>query len=444
MSNPYLAVHARIRARRPTSAGSVLLPLVAALIAAPLARPVLLGFLEHGPVPEGLEAIGFRLGALIVGVMAVATYGVLVRGPDRAVLDPHPVRARALLDALMLETARDRAWLPAMAALLLLPVGLAGHWLALGGGVLLVIGAWICGLGLGFAGALGGVWAAYSPGLAKVLDLLRGANPRMQAALIYAPAVVLAVGGLAVGLAAAGLRAGLEGFATGWALLLLPPAAGLGGVLLARPLAEAWYVRATALLAEIDGAWATVEAADRSDTAVYLEWAARGQIELLRALRQGWRRLRPWATGAWLLGLGGALAGWTGSADAADRALAVGAGAVLLIAALPVRLAEGDPEWLDLALGVDARRVGRARAVAGWLYLQGAILPTTLALGLRHGLGAALEVALALELIGALGAALAALAAARQRGRAVWLYGPAAVLIWAISLNTLSGQQAIP
>jgi len=42
--------------------------------------------------------------------------------------------------------------------------------------------------------------------------------------------------------------------------------------------------------------------------------------------------------------------------------------------------------------------------------------------------------------VGGLGAALAALAAARQRQRAAWLYGPIAVLLWAITVNTLSGR----
>lgn len=440
MPNPYLAVHARIRARRPKGASGVLLPLVAALLAAPLARPVLLGFLDHGPVPAGLEAVSFRLGALVVGVMSIQTYGALVRGPDRAVLDPHPVQPRLLLEAVAVQAARGWLWLPATAALLLLPMGLAGQWAALALGVAVVAGAYVAGLGLGFAGALGGVWAAYSPGLAAALDFLRGANPRMQAALIYAPGVVLAAGGGAVALAAAGARAALEGYESGLLFLLVPPLVGGVGWALALPLAQRWYVRATALLAEIDGAWAAVEGEAQERGHVYLGWVARDRVELARALRQGWRRLRSWATGAWLLGLGAALAGWTGSPDAADRVLVVGAGAALLIAALPVRLAEGDPEWLDLALGVDARRVGVARAVAAWLYVQGAILLPALALAVRHGLVPAALTLLPLEAVGALGAALAALAAARQRQRAAWLYGPAAVLIWAVTVNTLSGR----
>ena len=373
MRNPYLAIHALGRARRPAAGVSgLLIQLVAAALAAPLAKPVLLGFLDGGAapgaVPDGVEAVGFRLGALMVGAMSISTYSALVRGPDRPILDPHPVQPRLLLDALIAATARANLALPGMAALLLLPVGLAGHWTAWAGATALAFGAWICGLGLGFAGSLGGVWAAYSPGLAAVLDALRGANPRMQAALIYAPAVVLGVGGLASALAAAGLRAGLLGWAPGWAFLALPPVIGVVGLALARPLADVWYVRATALLAEIDGQWAGVENIAEQRT-VYLEWAARGSRELTRALRQGWRRLRSWASGAWLLGGVGALAGWTASPDAADRVMVVGCGAVLLLGALPVRLAEGDPDWLDQALVVP-RGAGEPCARRGGLALR--------------------------------------------------------------------------
>ncbi len=446
MRNPYLAIHALGRARRPAAGVSgLLIQLVAAALAAPLAKPVLLGFLDGGAapgaVPDGVEAVGFRLGALMVGAMSISTYSALVRGPDRPILDPHPVQPRLLLDALIAATARANLALPGMAALLLLPVGLAGHWTAWAGATALAFGAWICGLGLGFAGSLGGVWAAYSPGLAAVLDALRGANPRMQAALIYAPAVVLGVGGLASALAAAGLRAGLMGWAPGWAFLALPPVIGVVGLALARPLADVWYVRATALLAEIDGQWAGVENIAEQRT-VYLEWAARGSRELTRALRQGWRRLRSWASGAWLLGGVGALAGWTASPDAADRVMVVGCGAVLLLGALPVRLAEGDPEWLDQALVVPRGPVSRARAAAAWLYAQGAVIPAIAALALRHGLAAAARPFLALELLAAVGAGLGALAARHQGPRGAWFYLPAAVLLWALVINTVSVGQA--
>ncbi len=317
-----------------------------------------------------------------------------------------------------------------MGSILLLPVGLAGHWLAWALGSAVVAGAWVAALGVGFAVHLGGVWAAMSPELAGLMNLVRGNNPRMQAALIYAPGVALAVVGVAVGMAASGAGGVLMGWTPGYALLAVPPAVGVMGWLVARPLADAWYVRATALLSEIDAQWAGLEEAEEADR-VYLDWLAEGRPELLRALRQGWRRLRTWPTGAWLLGLACAFAGWSDAADAPERALVVTAGAALLIAGIPVRMAEGDPEWLDRALSISPGRVALARGVAAFLYAQGVILLPAAALLIRQGPGGAAVLLLA-ELAAATGAVLAAAAAMRLRGRGGWVYGPVAVLLWAV------------
>lgn len=429
VSNPYREVHA-LQREREGGRGRALLPVLAAVIAVPFARPVLLAFLDGGRVDAGVEAIALRLGLLVAGAMAMHTYSDLVRGPDREVLDPHPVQPRALLQAIALRTARERIYLPIGCAVLLAPVALDGHVLAWAGGSAVALGAWLASLGAGFAVHLGGVWAARSPALARLLDLLRGTNPRMQAALIYAPGVAVAAVGLAVGFAASGLGAALGGWAPGWAFLGLPPLLGALGWMLAGPLAERCYVRATALLTEIDGMYAGREDPEESQI-VYLEWVARGRPELLRSLRQGWRRLRVWPMGAWGLGLIGGLAGWSKAPDAPTTAAALGLAAVLLLGALPARLAEGDPPWLDRWLGVATLRVGVARALTAWLYAQAALVPTAAALAVRHGRSALLGLAAA-SALGALAAAAAAALAARWRGRAVWLYGPAALVVWAM------------
>ncbi len=426
--NPYREVHA-LQRRRAGGAGRGLLPVLAALAAVPLVRPVLLSFLDQGRLASGMEAVSLRLGFVMAATMALHTYTDLVRGPDRPVLDPHPVQPRLLLSAIALRTARERAYLPLVGALLLLPVGLDGHWVAWAGGVGVVAGAWLCALGVGFAVHLGGVWAARSPGLAALLDFLRGDNPRMQAALIYAPGVAVAAVGLVTGLASGGLASALDGWAPGWAFLGLPPALGVAGWLVAGPLAERTYVRATALLTEIDGMVAGREQADE-ERSVYLEWAARGRPELLRALRQGWRARRGWAMGAWALGALGALAGWSGAATAPGQAAAVAAGGALLLGALPARLADGDPPWLDRWLGVGGLPVARARATVAVLYAQGVVVPMAAALLIRHGLGSLWVVGLA-EALALGGAGLGAGLAARWRGRAAWAYGPAALLAWA-------------
>lgn len=444
MRNPYAEVHRRIRSRRGRGP-SWLLALLAAGVAAPLARPVLLGFLDGPASPEivaaGTEAIAFRLAALVVCVMALSTYDAIVRGPDREVLDVHPIQPPLLLQAIAVRLLREQAFVPAMAIILLIPLALAGHVPAFLGAAALVLGAFVCGFGLGFLVNLGAVWAAYSPALAGVLELLRGSNPRMQAALIYAPGVVLGLAGVALLLASGGASAALSGWAPGWAFLALPPAVGLVAYRLSLPLSERTWVAASALLAEVDAAWAGSEEGDE-DRRVYLEWIATGRPEVLRALRQGWRRLRTWATGAWGLGLVGAFAGWSADPTAPTAVVAVGGAAVLLIAALPTRLADGDPVWLDRALGVSDTKVAIARAIVAFAYAQGAILPPLFALLIRQGL-AFLVPAIVLEGL-ALVACLASASLTRRLGsRALWAWVPIAVVAWALvaslTVRTLGG-----
>ena len=425
--NPYRVAARRQRRNRPRSLGWIL-PVVAALLAAPLLRPALLGFLQGPPrIADGIEAIAFRLGVLMAGAMSIHTYAALVRSPDRAVLDPHPILARPLLDSVAIETMRERAYLPIVGALVLSPIAAAGFWSAWAGTALLGLGCWFGALGAGFAIHLAAVWVGHSASAAAVLDALRGANPRMQAALIYAPGFVLLALGIASGVAAAGLRAALEGLALGWLWLALPFGLGVIGLALARRLAETQYVRATALLAEVDAEWALVEQKD-DPSAVYLEWVRPRHAEVLRALRQGWRQIRTWPVGAWLLGLVAAGTAWAPDGAASARALLSTAAAACVVAALPTRLAEGDPPWLDEALGVRPLSVLLARAWVAWLYAQGVILPAGAALLVRHGPADALRL-LPVEGIVALCALAAAAAASIWRGRGVWVYAPFALLV---------------
>ena len=59
------------------------------------------------------------------------------------------------------------------------------------------------------------------------------------------------------------------------------------------------------------------------------------------------------------------------------------------------------------------------------------LIPAAAALAIRHGRGA-LGGLLTVELIGAAAALVGAGMAARWRGRAVWVYGPAALVVWAV------------
>ena len=411
------------------------MPVLAAVAAAPLARPVLLGFLDLGLFHVGLEAVTLRLGALMAAAMALHTYSDLVRSPDRAVLDAHPVSPRPLLRAIALRTALQRSYLPVVGAILLAPIIPKVGWVAWFGGVGVVFGAWLAALGVGFAVHLAAVWAGLSDGLVKVLDALRGDNPRMQAALIYAPGVALFVVALSVAFSAGGLGRAVAGDSSGWGLLLVPPVLGALGWGIAQPLSDRYYVRATALLTEVDGLVAGVAGADE-DRLVYLEWLSRGRPELLRQLRQGWRAQRSWAVGGWGLGLLGLLAAWSTEPGVAGRLLSVVGGCVLLYTLLPPRLSSGDPKWLDEALGVQGPRVDRARAFVAFAYAQAAVLPALAAGLLRHGAAVLPSIAV-VETVGALLIFVSSLAARRLGERAAWIVGPLALVAWA-ALTTVA------
>jgi len=431
--NPYRAVFGTLARRRPER-WRWWLPVLAAVAAAPLARPVLLSFLgqaasSHSAWIAGLEAVTLRIGALMAAAMALHTYTDLVRSPDRPVLDAHPVDPRALLRAIGLRTAIQRSYLPVVGAILLAPVlQVAGPvpWL---GAVGVIFGAWLAALGVGFAVHLAAVWAGLSSGLARVLDAVRGDNPRMQAALIYAPGVALLVVAISVVFSSAGLSYALSGRPDGWAFLAIPPALGLLGWFAAGPLAERYYVRATALLTEVDGLVSGVDTAEE-DASVYLEWLARGRPELLRQLRQGWRSYRTWALGAWGLGVLGVLAAWSDEPGLHGRLLTVVGGCALLLSLLPPQLSKGDPQWLDEALGTRPPQVDRARFLVAFLYAQGAIIPPLAAGLLRHGAEVLFSVAM-VEGVAALLIFASTRLARRMNERAAWWIGPIALVVWA-------------
>jgi len=364
---------------------------------------------------------------VVAGVVLLKSYSDLVRGPDRAVLDVHPVRPRALVVAIAWRTTLQTLYLPLVAAVLLGPVGLAGHWEAWAAGTGLAFSAWLGALGVGFAVHLGGVWAATSPGMSQLLDLVRGDNPRMQAALIYGPGVGLAATGMALAIASVGLEAALLGWGPGWALLAVPPAIGILAWSQVGRLAENHYVRASLVLAEIAGQWGSRDEPEQA-LSVYLEGVGARRPELLRALRQGWRRLRSYGTGAWVLGIIAGAMAW--SSGPMGRSGLVGAAAVLVITAVAARMGEGDPAWLDDALGVRAGPVCLARATVALLYAQGVVLPLVLALVIHEGTDAWV-VAAGLEAVAVVGALIGALSARWWRARAVWAYGPAGLLLWA-------------
>ena len=122
---------------------------------------------------------------------------------------------------------------------------------------------------------------------------------------------------------------------------------------------------ATAVLAEIDARWAELEEQEEESHRVYLDWLAETDSEFRRALRQGWRALRIWPLMAWTFGFFAFISFWS---DDPQIGLLVAAVGVSVGSVVPILLGKGDPEWLDLALGVDRRRVFIARWKTGVLY----------------------------------------------------------------------------
>jgi hypothetical protein len=291
----------------------------------------------------------------------------------------------------LVRLAVARWWMVPSAAAILAPIAVAGlvsQWVA---AVVVLAEAWVL-TGVAAAGvALLAIEAAESPRWAGLLDLVRGRNPREQAAFLWAPGVVLAaVGAILIrteerALALAG------GDASGVVWLVVPPfAAFFAWRALPQLAARSWF-RGTAVLTDIDARYAAL--GEKQETAsVYLDWAvrflpARWRMWALLDLRHGWRGRRTWISGAWLVGIAAFAAGWTAEPDAVIRAAVVGGfGAWACGAVSP---------WMDrdegaftrawLPDGGSARLAARVAVVAAWL--QPIAWLAALSVAIRQGVG---------------------------------------------------------
>lgn len=418
------------------------LPLFATVLGAPLLQDVFLHFLS---TPDRINAgsMGFamRLGWFCCAVMALRSYTALVRGPERAVLDPHPGNPQQLLRYLTLRCATENLVLLMCGMAMLWPLAWAGYveQALVAAGV--VATGWMLGLLIGFPVHLAAVWAAESRSLASVLEALRGANPRLQAALIYAPGVVLALGGTGVWMASQAGQLALSGEPSGLSLLAGPLVLAVGAWVVAGPLARGFHYKTTMVLAEIDAHYARLEDAEEGKI-VYLEWTVRIwprslQPHLLKDLRHGWRGLRTWVLGAWAAGVMVALSAVSDDAQAFERSLALAGAAMVVVGSLGLWLGIRDPKWLDSSLPANSQARLRARAVAVFLWLQGILILGALGLAWRHGSSEAWVFLTVLEALGLLLASGAAVASRwREQGWSAYL--PGALLLWAGCLGVLT------
>lgn len=425
--------------------GPLLAPPLLALLALPLAKPILFWFLDRSPeiLEQALAGLLLRLGLLVCGACALLGHGLVVRSADRAILDPHPMDPQAWLVVLRRRLLRESAPLMLALGLSLLPLALQGHRTAFALALFIVVESWLCGVGLGLATPFVGIWAARSESLQGILNAVRGGQPRMQAGMIYAPGLALGLCGLSLLGALQGMGALSGGDFSPWAILLpAPMLLGLIALLTVPRLAAAWWYAATQVTAEVDAEWAQLAEKDLPATRepVYLEWLARFlpdalRIHFLRTLRQAWRSQRGWIVGAWALGGLGALAGWSSDPGAGFQVLLLGTAALGLLSSLAIRMEIEDPPSLKESIGLPHAPSLLGRLLALFAILQAIVIPSALALIIRQGVPGLTRLA-ALELCALLLSAVATLSSP-LRARALWLHVPFALCLWILVLRSL-------
>ena len=442
MSNPYLESWNKRRENRRAKERFTpllvkLLPVLAVAAAAPFVSPVFLGAADQGYSPTTVSGLSMRLGWLLCAAMSLHTYTALIRDKERKILDPHPAQPSKLVGYLLLRTAYENLSLLLSGLVFMWPIATVSleSWLICS---VVVFGGWMAGLCLGFPIHLGSVWAAESPQLSKLFELLRGSNPRMHAALIYAPGVVLALGGVSVWAASSSALTILGGSGIHPAGIVAPFVISLIVLPLMAPLAVRAHFRATLVLAEIDGWYAQLEQPDE-ERLVYLEWlAVRLPYNLrevsMRELRHGWRGLRSWINGGWLIGFVCAAAGWSKAPDAWIMAGTLAGAGVVVVGGVSMKLASNNPLWLERTLPIDLKVQSVVRCVVVWLWLQGVVLLPVLAVWMRQDLVTALHLGAWTELVAAL-VAVVGVYSSRMLSRGWGLYVPLSLAIWAISVK---------
>jgi hypothetical protein len=416
-----------------------LLAVLAILV--PLVRTIFLGFLDDpDTVSMGLHAVWLRAALVVMSLVGFEVHGAVLRGRSREVLALLPVVPSQVVWADLVGVAWRAAGIVAIGAALLLPIALEhdpAAWLV---GVGVLVGAATLGLSWAAVALLGAVQVAEDPAWEGPLDLVRGNNPRPQAAIIYALAPVVLVGGYALDQAAfAGVQ--LLGGATAQAAWLgVPIVAGLAALPAIGPLADRVWFRATMVLEDIRARYATVESAEDAQR-VYMDWTVRwlpddiGRWALLD-LRHGWRGHRGWLAPVWVVALLAFAAGWSSTPGTELRAGLVAGTAGWWCGGVMLRMAASVPAFLHGWLPAPAFQRGVARV---WVVVAWSLAPAFaawLAVLMRLGLSAS-AVSAALAVGSALCAAVVAALAAPRRAFGVIPYAAVGTLSLAASAVVL-------
>ena len=421
-----------------TGAVSLVVPVLLGVFTAPFAEPILLRTLDGNAatVAVGLNATTYRLALVLAGVMLLWSYSLIIRGKDRMVLDPFPVDGASFPPVLARRLLRDSSGLALGAVALLWPVLTAGHTSAFILGASTVIGGWLVGVGVGFPLHLAAASAATSESLEAALQAIRGDNPAMQAAWIYAPGVGLLLCGISLSFATAATTAHLVTGAVPLGILAPPLIGGACYSFAARLSQKNWYLAST-LVREIDSAYAATENPEEARIA-YLEWTSRWAPEtlrphLLRAYRHGWRALRPWTLAPVLGGVVAGIAGWSRTPGATNDALQIAGFTVLCSAAIALRMAAQEPKVLNEAIGLRASALIASRSLAVWAWQQPAVLLPLFTIGLAHGRDSLHYVA-AIEALTIIAACLSA-AVSPLKSAGLLVYAPGAIALWVITVG---------
>ena len=379
-----------IRARRAERGRLAVAALTLAVAAIPVASAIhgrLAPLVDTASLHPSAAALWLRAGTVVACAVALAVHGALLRGPQRPVWALLPVDPAAVVR----EAVRDVRWRTApwtvAAVLAMLPAAWTqGPAAFVAGAVGLAGVAWLAASSAAWA-LLGAVRAAEDPRWADLLDLVRGANPRPQAAILYAFAPVV----LGVGLLAFAVSEAVDAAGPARAIVFAPwvVAAAIGPAV--RAAAPAWW-SATPGLEEVRARYAAVERPEEARRVALDGWAPRVPAAVrpwfLAELRHGWRARRGLVNAAWAVAAVSVWSVWTASPEGPGRAAAVAAAIALAPGAVPVLGAAHEAPWIRwwLADGAGRRAAARALAVVGWS--AGPVAVAVAAAALRHGLDA--------------------------------------------------------
>lgn len=434
-------VRNRRRADGPVAGLLRVAGLVAALLlAVPIVSEMFLGWLAGPPDQhaDAIQALLLRSGIVVVGWITLDVYSAVIRDGDREVLAIWPVDPGEVARFELVRAAVDKGWMPVATGVLFAPI-LSLDPLLWALTVVHTCAMGVLAIGLSGLVVLGAVDASDHPSAKPFLDLVRGQNHPAQAAFIYAPALVLLVGGVASAAAGAGVAQLAAGNVLGAVLLALPVIVGAVAFARVPGLARRNWFRAGHVMAEVDARYALLE--DQEEMlAVYLDWTvrflpARIGLYALRDLRHGWRERRTWISGAWLAGLGALAMSWTGDVDGPGRTALGVVVATWWLSAVALRLEADEPAFLKAWLPPDAREQGLARLVVVLLWTQPVVWMGALGAGFWRGSTGLLLVG-GVGLLSAVLAAGVAVLAARRGGLVV--YGPlAAVMVLGVAQGVL-------